>query len=162
MSRRIAYFISGFGVWLVLVWTLQIQEVIAGLGVALLAAAVFGGALPLVPAKLLQPVRWFWLLVYIPVFTWQCLKSNIDVALRVLSPGLQLRPGIVRIRTRVKSDIGRVFLANSITLTPGTMTVEIKDDILYIHWIEITTDDPAAAAHRIIGPFEFFMTRIFD
>jgi multicomponent Na+:H+ antiporter subunit E len=158
----IAYFIFGLAVWLVLVWTLHVQELVAGIGVALLTAAVFGGSLPLAPIKLLQPVRWFWLLVYIPVFAYQCLKSNIDVALRVLSPGLQLKPGIVRIKTRVKSDIGRVFLANSITLTPGTMTVEIKDDVLYIHWIEIMTDDPVAAARRIIGPFEFFLTRIFD
>ena len=162
MTRRIAYFFAGFVVWMVLVWTLHYQEVVAGIGVALLTAAVFGGTLPMQPVKLAQPRRWFWLLVYIPVFAYECLKSNIDVALRVLSPGLQLKPGIVRIKTRVKSEVGRVFLANSITLTPGTMTVEIRDDVLYIHWIEVGTDDPVAAAKRIIGPFEYFLTRIFD
>jgi len=162
VTRRIAYFFAGFVVWMVLVWTLHYQEVVAGIGVALLTAAVFGGTLPMQPVKLVQPRRWFWLLVYIPVFAYECLKSTIDVALRVLSPGLQLKPGIVRIKTRVKSDVGRVFLANSITLTPGTMTVEIKDDVLYIHWIEVGSDDPVAAAKRIIGPFEYFLTRIFD
>jgi multicomponent Na+:H+ antiporter subunit E len=162
MARRIAYFIAGFVVWMVLVWTTSIHEVIAGLGVALITGIAFGGYLPVKPARLLDPRRWFWLLVYIPVFAYQCLKSNIDVALRVLSPGLQIKPGIVKIRTNVKSDIGRVMLANSITLTPGTMTVEIKDDVLYIHWIEVGATDPEAAARAIIGPFEYFMTRIFD
>jgi multicomponent Na+:H+ antiporter subunit E len=91
-----------------------------------------------------------------------CLKSNIDVALRVLSPGLQIKPGIVKIRTNLKSDVARVFLANSITLTPGTMTVEMKDDVLYIHWIEVGASDITAASKAIIGPFEYFLGRIFD
>lgn len=162
MTRRIALFVAGMAVWLVLVWTLQVQEVIAGIGVAIVTAAVFGGLLPLKPSRLLNPVRWFWLVVYIPVFAWQCLKSNIDVALRVLSPGLHLKPGVVKIRTSLKSDIARVLLANSITLTPGTMTVELADDALYIHWIEVGADDPVEAARKIIGPFEFFLSRIFD
>jgi multicomponent Na+:H+ antiporter subunit E len=161
-ARRIAYFVVGVAVWLILVWTFHWQEVVAGIGVALITALVFGKLLPVEPARLLNPVRWFWLLVYIPVFAWQCLKSNIDVALRVLSPGLQIKPGIVKIKTTLKSDIARVFLANSITLTPGTMTVELKDDTLYIHWIEIGSEDPVEAARTIIGPFEYFLSRIFE
>lgn len=162
MSRRIAYFVLGFAVWVLLVYTFHYQEVIAGIGVALLTAVLFGKYLPLQPSKLLSPVRWFWLLAYIPVFAYMCVKCNIDVALRVLSPGLQLKPGIVKIRTSLKSDIARVFLANSITLTPGTMTVELKDDVLYIHWIEVGSNDPAEAGKAIIGPFEYFLSRIFD
>lgn len=162
MSRRIAYFVLGFAVWVLLVYTFHYQEVIAGIGVALLTAVLFGKSLPLQPSKLLSPVRWFWLLAYIPVFAYMCVKCNIDVALRVLSPGLQLKPGIVKIRTSLKSDIARVFLANSITLTPGTMTVELKDDVLYIHWIEVGSNDPAEAGKAIIGPFEYFLSRIFD
>ena len=162
MSRRIAYFVLGFAVWMLLVYTFHYQEVIAGIGVALLTAVLFGKYLPLQPSKLLSPVRWFWLLAYIPVFAYMCVKCNIDVALRVLSPGLQLKPGIVKIRTNLKSDIARVFLANSITLTPGTMTVELKDDVLYIHWIEVGSNDPAEAGKAIIGPFEYFLSRIFD
>lgn len=162
MGRRIAYFVLGFAVWMLLVYTFHYQEVIAGIGVALLTAVLFGKYLPVEPSRLLSPVRWFWLLAYIPVFAYMCLKCNIDVALRVLSPGLQLKPGIVKIRTSLKSDIARVFLANSITLTPGTMTVELKDDVLYIHWIEVGSTDPVEAGKTIIGPFEYFLSRIFD
>jgi multicomponent Na+:H+ antiporter subunit E len=162
MGKRLAYFVLGFAIWMLLVYTFHYQEVVIGAGVALLTAVIFGRYLPLEPGKLLNPVRWFWLLVYVPVFAYMCLKSNIDVALRVLSPGLQINPGIVKIRTRLKSDIARVFLANSITLTPGTMTVEIKEDMLYIHWIEVGAGDVAAASKAIIGPFEYFLARIFD
>ncbi|MGQ9678686.1 MAG: Na+/H+ antiporter subunit E [bacterium] len=162
MSRRIAYFIAGLSVWLLLGWTLQYQEVIAGVAVAAISAGIFGGTLPIRASKLFNPVRWFWLLIYIPVFTWQCLKANIDVALRVLSPGMNLKPGIVKIKTELKSDIAKVFLANSITMTPGTLTVEIKDDTLYIHWIEVQSEDPLEWAKIIKGPFEFFLARIFD
>lgn len=162
MGRRIAYFVAGFAVWMVLVWSLDVQQVVAGIVVALVVALAFGRNLPVEPLRLLNPARWFWLLVYVPVFAWQCLKSNIDVALRVMTPGLTLRPGIVRIKTTLKSDIARVMLANSITLTPGTMTVELAGDTLYIHWIEVGTDDPAQVSRRIVGPFEFFLGRIFD
>jgi multicomponent Na+:H+ antiporter subunit E len=162
MARRLTYWLAAMLVWLVLVWTFHYQELLAGAVAALMTALVFGAGLPLRPVKLLDPRRWFWLAVYIPVFAYQVLKSNIDVALRVLSPGLQIRPGIVRIHTSLKSDIARVFLANCITLTPGTMSVEVHDDKLYIHWIEVATGDPDAASRVIAGPFEFFIARIFD
>jgi len=162
MGKRIAYLAIGFLVWLVLVWTFHYQELVAGVVVALITALVFGKHLPVSASRLLNPRRWFWLLAYIPVFAYMCFKSNVDVALRVLSPGLQLKPGIVRIKTKLQSDAARVFLANSITLTPGTMTVELTGDTLYIHWIEVGSEDPEAAARSIIGPFEYFLERIFD
>lgn len=162
MARRFCYWVAGFAVWLLLTWSVDWQEIIAGAVVSFVAAAAFGGRLPIEPRKLLNPARWFWLLVYIPVFVYQCFKSNVDVALRVLSPGLQIKPGIVKIRTRLTSEVGRVFLANSITLTPGTMSVELTGDVLYIHWIEVGSDDPDTAARQIVGPFEYFLHRIFD
>lgn len=161
-ARILAYWVGAMAVWLLLTWTLRWHSIVVGAGVALVTAVVFGGELPLRPVRLLNPFRWFWLLVYIPVFAYQCLKANIDVAMRVLSPGIQLNPGIVKIRTSLKSDIARTFLANSITLTPGTMTVEIQDDVLYIHWIDVRTDDPDEAGRIIKGPFEKLLARIFD
>ena len=82
MGKRIAYFALGFVVWMLLVYTFHYQEVIAGVGVALLTTVVFGRYLPLKPSQLLNPVRWFWLLAYVPVLIYIWLKSNIEVALR--------------------------------------------------------------------------------
>ena len=161
-ARVFAFWVAAMAIWLLLTWTVQFQSLMVGLLVSLLSALFLGGNVPIRPLSLLNPRRWFWLLVYIPVFAYQCLKANIDVAMRVLSPGLQLKPGIVKIKTTLRTEIARTFLANSITLTPGTMTVEIKEDELYIHWIDVKTQDEEEAARIIKGPFEKLLARIFD
>ncbi|MCJ7813461.1 Na+/H+ antiporter subunit E, partial [bacterium] len=68
----------------------------------------------------------------------------------------------VKIRTSIKSDMGKVFLANSITLTPGTFTIDLKDEYLYIHWIYVRYIDIEKATQQIAGPFEKYLIKIFD
>ena len=92
----------------------------------------------------------------------EIVKANIDVAYRVLHPERPIKPGIVKIKTILKTDIAKVFLANSITLTPGTMTCEIDGDHLYIHWIWIQSPDLAEASKIIASRFETFLRRIFE
>ncbi|MHB2155018.1 Na+/H+ antiporter subunit E [Calditrichota bacterium GD2] len=88
-------------------------------------------------------------------------KSNFDVARRVIKPQIPINPGIVRVKTRLKSPIGRMILANSITLTPGTLTVDVKDDYFYIHWIDVTDVDETAATEKIVSGFEKYLEVIF-
>ena len=59
--------------------------------------------------------------------------SNIDVVRAILSPGPPIQPHFLRVRTRQTTDLGKVILANSITLTPGTVTVDIRGDELLVH-----------------------------
>jgi len=92
---------------------------------------------------------------------WELLKSNIDVALRVINPRLPINPGIVKVKTSLKSPLGRAVLANSITLTPGTLTVEMKNDYFYIHWIDVTSDDIEGATKAIVSHFEKYLETIF-
>ncbi|MEE8596487.1 MAG: Na+/H+ antiporter subunit E, partial [bacterium] len=73
-----------------------------------------------------------------------------------------IKPGIVKIRTTLKTNIAKVFLANSITLTPGTMTCEIDDDYLYIHWIWVQSSEIEEASKIIAKDFEKFLRRIFE
>ena len=75
---------------------------------------------------------------------------------------MPINPGIVKVKTNLKTDIGRTMLANSITLTPGTLTVEINDDVLYIHWINVQTEDVEKASELIVKKFEKFLLRIFE
>jgi len=65
-------------------------------------------------------------LIYIPYLLWQIILSNIDVVYRVLHPGLPIDPVIVSFKTRLKSELGIVTYANSITLTPGTVTIDVS------------------------------------
>ena len=93
--------------------------------------------------RLLNPLRWVYFLIYLvgPFFFYMA-RANVDVAYRVITG--RIRPGIVRIRTGLKTDFGAAMLANSITLTPGTLSVEIdeKTNDLYVHWINVKKKDP--------------------
>jgi multicomponent Na+:H+ antiporter subunit E len=84
-------------------------------------------------------------------------KSNIDVARRVLTPSLPINPGIVEVKTILKSKIGRLILANSITLTPGTFTLEIQNDSLFIHWIDVKSADVNEDTRLIVRKFEKYL-----
>lgn len=88
-------------------------------------------------------------------------KANVDVALRVIKPRIPLNPGIVTIKTTLVSKLGRSVLANSITLTPGTLSVEMKGDRLFIHWIDISSTDQEEATRKIVGGFERYLEVIF-
>jgi multicomponent Na+:H+ antiporter subunit E len=82
------------------------------------------------------PVHLLWRgLLYVPWIVKEVVLSNIDVAKRVLSPGLPLSPEIQHLVPSQKTDLGRVLFANSITLTPGTVTLWVERDELVVHAI---------------------------
>lgn len=148
--------------WLFLTWTLNWQNLVVGGVVSITVGLLFGNLFAKAPAKVFQFQRWFWFIMYIPVFVWEMTKANFDVAYRVLHPKMPIKPGIVKVKTKLKSEMGKAFLANSITLTPGTFTVDLKDEYLYIHWINVLYRDVDKATQNIVGRFEKFLLKIFD
>ena len=72
-------------------------------------------------------------LAYLPWLLWEIVKANVDVARRILHPGLPIEPHVVRVRAGQKTDLGRVIYANSITLTPGTVTIGEQGSELTVH-----------------------------
>jgi multicomponent Na+:H+ antiporter subunit E len=133
----------------------------------LLVAAVVAIAVGLVARKyfsharhwaVLNPLRWLWAVAYVvgPFFL-EMAKANWDVAGRVITG--RIRPGIVRLKSGMKTDMGVLMLANSITLTPGTLTVDIDEDTndLFIHVINVSEDvqaRDALEAREIFGLFD--------
>ncbi len=75
---------------------------------------------------------------------------------------MPIRPGIVKVRTTLKSDLGKMLLANSITMTPGTITVDIIGEYLYIHWIYVRSEDPEIYTGMITGAFEKYIKKIVE
>ncbi len=119
------------------------------------------------PLFFFNPVRIFWLLVYcVGVFPMELFKANWDVAKRALSPGLPINPGIVKIPVELKSQYGQSMLADSITLTPGTIimnTVKEEDkDYFYVHWIHVDSADHEEAGAAIKGRLEKWARRIWE
>ena len=72
------------------------------------------------------PALWWWLLQ-------EVIKSSLDVARVVLSPSLPIEPEVVEMTTAQTSDSGKVILGNSITLSPGTVTIDMHEDKLLVH-----------------------------
>lgn len=93
---------------------------------------------------------------YLAYLLQEVIKANIQVAMVVLNPRLPVSPAFVSYHPGLKSDWGRVLLANSITLTPGTLTVELENGILLVH--ALTTDAaralPGWAAERRMREIE--------
>jgi multicomponent Na+:H+ antiporter subunit E len=75
----------------------------------------------------------FRMLLYIPWLAWQVVLSNLHVARVILSPSLPVNPRFIKVRASQKQEFGQVIYANSITMTPGTVTVEVAGSVLTVH-----------------------------
>lgn len=165
MKSRIVLFLLAFLVWSLLNWVPDWQHLVVGIFIALFVAYMTGDLFVKRPHVLKHPLRyWYFLAYYLPVFLWECFKANVDVAYRVAHPRLPISPGIVKVKTNLKTDTGLTFLANSITLTPGTLCVDIDRDngVLYVHWIDVKAKDVESATKIVVERFERILRRIFE
>ena len=122
-----------FGTWLL--WSGYFTPLLTGFGIASCLLVLFichrmqildeEGA----PVEVIS----FRTLLYIPWLAFEIVKSNVDVARRIVSPGLPIEPQMIRVTASQRSDVGRVIYANSITLTPGTVTVDVEGDWNLVH-----------------------------
>ncbi|HHJ16299.1 MAG TPA: cation:proton antiporter [Gammaproteobacteria bacterium] len=141
--------------WMLLTGSLDAQELVAGAVVSLAVTLLFGERF-----AILTGFRFSWLaplhiLTYLGSFFIALLRANLDLAGRVLSPSLPINPALVEIRTRLKSPLGRLLLANTITLTPGTLTVDVDGDRLLVHWVYCPPGtDLQRATEQISAAFE--------
>ncbi len=156
-GSQLLAFVLALVVWMLMTWELDPGNLMVGALVSLAGSLLYGEAMAGQPHKALNPLRYLWFLYYLPVFLWEMVKANIDVAYRVLHPRLPIDPGLVKIRTGLKSETGRTLLGNSLTLTPGNTTVDIIGDQLYIHCIDVNRRVDVTA-----GRYEKIIARIFE
>lgn len=165
MSPKIILFLSAYVVWCLFNWVPDESHLLTGVFVAWIVAFLMGDLVIQRPHLLGHLRRYFYFLFqYVPVFLWEVIKANVDVAYRVAHPRLLIHPGIVKVKTSLQSDIAITLLANSITLTPGTMSVDVDQDkgVLYIHWIDVRSRDIEAATKIIVERFEKILRKIFE
>jgi len=126
-----------------------------GLIVAPLVAWLSGSHLSFVDDIKFSPQMPIHMLRYLGAFFVALMRSNVDMAKRVLSPQLPINPAVVVINTQLESRLGKLLLANSITLTPGTLTVDVLEHGLQIHWVDSTKGtDLESATQAISASFE--------
>jgi multicomponent Na+:H+ antiporter subunit E len=150
-----------FIIWMIANATLAYDTVLAGVIISAIIALAFSAF-----ARVYSVFRWspqvlYYYLKYLVVFFIELVKANVNVMRLVFSPRINIKPGIVEIKTGLKSPIGRLALANTITLTPGTLVVDIKDDSLFVHCINIGSTDQAEATAEISGRFENLLKKIY-
>lgn len=160
--KYIALFILALIFWILLTLSLSVANLLVGIIAALLTSYLFGKYFVTGVSKFLEPHRYAWLILYIFIFLWECIKANFDVAYRVLHPAMPIKPGIVKVPIEIKTNLARTMLANSITMTPGTIAVDVQDDVLYVHWIYVSSEDPEVYTRKVSGRFERYIKKIFE
>jgi len=146
-----------FVIWIALTLSLSNQELITGFVVSFTMAYIYTTNYKSIDEFRFRPIIY---LQYLVIFIKNLILSNIDVAKRVIDPKLPINPGIVEIKTNLKEDYKKLILANSITLTPGTITMDVQGDSMFIHWIDVTTTDIAEASKEIAGDFEEILQKL--
>ena len=122
-----------FAFWVVLTATVALYDLVLGaicsVFVAVLAVALLGRALdPRITPLVLLKLPWF-----MARLVWEIIKANYDVAKIIANPRLPIDPKIVEYHTYLSGDLPRTVFSDSITLTPGTVTVDLDDDVLTVH-----------------------------
>lgn len=154
--KKLLYYIEfgilGMIVWCILYESFTWQIVVIGLILGVLAAFFANSFL-----VAHQPTRAYrlnipMLLIFLIVLLYRIFKSGLSVIPSIITGNN--KTGIVDIKTNVPEGLPSTALANSITLTPGTVTIEKKGQNLKVLWLNKTTDDPVKAAKIIIGPME--------
>ncbi len=149
-------------VWVLVTASLRPDELLVG-GLAVLIVALATRTLWGTYSGIrISPKAFVYAIAYFFLFLRELVKANLDVAMRVLNPSLPIRPGIVEVRTGMKSQLGKLVLANSITLTPGTLTLDVRDDRMFIHWIDVQGQDSDTATKAIVGTFEGTLKEVVE
>lgn len=155
LAHGVFLFLLLLALWLLLAGSLDPAELIAGAAVSLVVTLISRPHLAIFTGLKLTPTAIVPFLSYLGLFLVELVRANLDMARRVLTPTLPLHPVLVEVKTELKSPLGRLILANSITLTPGTLTVDVQEDRLVIHWVEVPPGlDSENITRTITGKFE--------
>jgi multicomponent Na+:H+ antiporter subunit E len=140
MRRLATTFLLVFAAWMVLTFSLHPENVLVGIVISLNITFICRHLLSRdTPRIILHPVKWFWLLVYLVMMLYVEVLAHLDVASRVFTG--RVRPAIVEVPVEFGSLLGKTLFGNSITITPGTLTVNTGDEErFYIHTLAYRKD----------------------
>ena len=161
---RITVFFLSLIIWFMLTDIKDLQEVILGIIIAIFVALVSGHFLITTKKRNHIFKRIEYSFLYIAKFIWEIIKANIHVAYLVIHPKVPIKPGIVKIKTKLTKESAMTILANSITFTPGTLTVDInpKKQELYIHCIDVHSKNIEKNTKDIGNRFEKILMEVFE
>lgn len=157
MINKVYSFLFLFILWTFLSFPLTFEKTITGLvfsGLILLTLSYFTNWKSKITLK-----RIFNFSLFSLRFIFELVKANFIMAKIVVTPSLPISPKIIKVNTTIKSNVGRAILANAITLTPGTLSVDLIEGEIYVHVVEgVKLKD----SNEIIKPFEKTLKGAFD
>jgi len=159
--RFLATVLAGWVIYLLLAMPVGVEELWLGLGAAVLSALLLAGLRPF-DGRLLNPLRIIRGIVYVPYFLWKMVAANLEMAVIILRPVLKISPSIVRADTELQSPEGKLLLTSSITLTPGTLSVDAEDQKVYVHRVTGGKSDDGENRKEITVPFERFLKGVTE
>ncbi len=150
-----------FGGWLLFTWSLDPESLaLGGIFSLVIASGTFHLYIDETEAawRAVLP-RIHWLAVYLVVLVFSMYVASFRVLWQIVRG--RINPGVVHFRTRLRSDIARAALSTGITLTPGTITIDLDEDHLVVHWLDATTRHSRYAGELIKGIYEKLLRRIW-
>ena len=154
-AQYVLVFLLCWFAWMMLAGQLSLEELVCGAAVSLLVTVLSGHHLAVFSGLRLEPVALVHLFRFLLVFLRSLVLANIDMARRVLSPSLPIRPAVVEVETGLQSTLGRLLLTNAITLTPGTLSVDVTANRILVHWVDCPSgSDMQAKTDAIVSTFE--------
>lgn len=149
-------------VWCFLSGAVTLANFLMGLLMGTLTLVLFRPFFPWRPDPLRLLRKSTALVRYVPRFLVELVKANIQVVYLALHPKMPIRPGIIALAIRHRSPLGTTLLANSITLTPGTLTMDVTPDgrTLYIHALDVS--EPEAVREGIRRGLEDYTLEVAE
>lgn len=148
--------------WILLNGSVAPGTLLVGLAVAAVIALAFRDTMSVLSGHKLTPQALIATVFYVGFFLKELVKANLQMAAIVLNPRLPIEPAIVATQVKLTHPVARLLLANSITLTPGTLSVEYKGDTLYVHWVVARGTDRETATREIVAGFERYLEAMYD
>jgi len=148
--------------WILLNGSVAPGTVLVGLAVAAVIALAFRDTMSVLSGHKLTPQALIATVFYVGFFLKELVKANLQMAAIVLNPRLPIEPAIVATQVKLTHPVAWLLLANSITLTPGTLSVEYKGDTLYVHWVVARGTDRETATREIVAGFERYLEAMYD
>jgi len=148
-------------VWIAVSSSLAVESVATGVLISAALAYVFARKFAIWAGISFSPQRLYHFILYTLAFVVELVRANINMMRYVYASRISVNPGVVKVKTKLKSPIGRLALANSISLTPGSLVLDISEDELTVHFLDMRTIDATDPSRTIARPFEKHLGRSF-
>ena len=148
-------------VWFAATSSLAVESLATGAVISGVLAYLFSAKFDAWRDVRFSPARLYHFVRYSAVFAVELVRANLNIMRLVFAARIDIHPGIVEIKTKLRTPLGRLALANSIALTPGSLLIEISGDSMFVHCLDVKSTDPDRATHQIAGPFEEHLEKSF-